>query len=84
MTNTKALIFRRIPQGLPVAGQDLVVEQIPDGPSPISECPENGVLLGSVYSSIDPYQRGRMRDPSVKSYSPPLTLGEPINSRGSK
>ncbi|KAK3324868.1 oxidoreductase [Apodospora peruviana] len=73
----KALIFKNIPNGLPIIGKDLTVEPVPYGP-----CPAGGVLLQSLYASIDPYQRSRMRSPSVKSYSPPFTLGDPINGRG--
>jgi NADPH-dependent curcumin reductase CurA len=34
------------------------------------------VLLESIYVSVDPYMRGRMRD--AESYVPPYELGEPI------
>jgi len=33
------------------------------------------------YVSFDPYQRGRMRSPEVKSYAPPFELGQPITNR---
>lgn len=39
--------------------------------------PGNGeVLLKSIYISVDPYMRGRMRD--EKSYMPPFEVGKPI------
>ena len=36
-----------------------------------------GILIKVLELSIDPYLRGRMRDPSVKSYAPAFALGEP-------
>ncbi|KZZ88660.1 NADP-dependent leukotriene B4 12-hydroxydehydrogenase [Ascosphaera apis ARSEF 7405] len=74
----RGLIFKQVPNGYPVPGQDLTVEDVPfdfDAPAP-----EGGIVLKVLYSSFDPYQRGRMRDPSVKSYSAPFTLGQPIDN----
>ncbi len=36
------------------------------------------VLLKTVYVSVDPYLRGRMKD--TKSYVPPFQLGQPVQS----
>ncbi|EPS99452.1 hypothetical protein FOMPIDRAFT_1124261, partial [Fomitopsis schrenkii] len=41
-----------------------------------------GFLIKTLVLSIDPYLRGKMRDPSVKSYSPPYTLGQPYANFG--
>jgi len=41
-----------------------------------------GALIKVLELSVDPYFRGRMRDPSVKSYSPPFTLGQPLEGNG--
>jgi len=41
-----------------------------------------GVLIKVLELSVDPYFRGRMRDPSVKSYSAPFTLGQPLEGGG--
>jgi len=41
-----------------------------------------GVLLKVLELSVDPYLRGRMRDESVKSYSPPLPAGQAMSSIG--
>src|SRR5690606_16464946 len=43
--------------------------------------PEGGVTLQNLYASFDPYMRGRMRDPKIKSYSPAFQLNKPIDSR---
>lgn len=78
MVQNKQVIFNKVPVGAPVAGQDLTVkssefdlEQAP---------PSGGVMVKNLYASFDPYQRGRMRDASIKSYSPPYELGKPINN----
>ncbi|KAI0056021.1 alcohol dehydrogenase [Artomyces pyxidatus] len=41
-----------------------------------------GFLVKTLALSLDPYMRGRMRDPSVKSYSPAYPLGQPITGYG--
>ncbi|KAL2063290.1 hypothetical protein VTL71DRAFT_5095 [Oculimacula yallundae] len=78
MVQNKGVIFKKVPEGLPKAGQDLVVEarefDLEQAP------PAGGVTTKNFYASFDPYQRGRMRAPEKKSYSPPFTLGEPINN----
>ncbi|KAJ5682780.1 hypothetical protein N7462_005945 [Penicillium macrosclerotiorum] len=77
MTN-KALIFKQIPQGYPVPGQDLVVEAASYGADVAA--PADGVVLQSLYTSYDPYMRGRMRPAEVKSYAPAFTLNQAIES----
>src|SRR5699024_894821 len=42
--------------------------------------PENGIVVQSIYTSYDPYMRGRMRPAEVKSYAPAFLLNEPIQS----
>lgn len=41
-----------------------------------------GFLIKVLYVSVDPYMRGRMRNPEVKSYSPPFIVGQPLNGHG--
>lgn len=76
MVQNKAVIFKSVPTGLPVPGKDLTVEardfDLEQAP------PAGGITTKNFYASFDPYQRGRMRAPEKKSYSPPFTLGEPI------
>ena len=79
MSSNKALFFSKIPDGLPVPGEHLTVDNVPFDPS--AAPPENGVTVQSLYTSFDPYMRGRMRSAEVKSYSPPFELGKPIYSR---
>lgn len=38
---------------------------------------DGGVLVKTLYISVDPYMRGRMRDPKIPSYSTTFDLGKP-------
>ncbi|KAL4785867.1 hypothetical protein BJX76DRAFT_149722 [Aspergillus varians] len=78
MATNKALIFKKIPQGYPVPGEHLDVA--PASYDANAPAPADGVFLKSLYTSFDPYMRGRMRSAEVKSYSPPFLLNEPIES----
>jgi NADPH-dependent curcumin reductase CurA len=76
--NNLAIIFKKVPTGLPVAGEHLTVED--RGYDRSASPPAGGIVAQTVYSSYDPYMRGRMREPEKKSYSPPFSLNEPITS----
>jgi len=79
MVQNKGVIFKKVPSGWPVPGQDLAVE---DRPFDLEQNPpEGGLITKTYYASLDPYQRGRMRDPKIKSYSAPFELGKPITNR---
>jgi hypothetical protein len=78
MVQNKALIFKSIPNGLPVPGKDLVIESLDFD---LEQAPPvGGITTKNFYASFDPYQRGRMRDSSKKSYSLPFMLGGPIGN----
>ncbi|KAH8728361.1 NADP-dependent leukotriene B4 12-hydroxydehydrogenase [Phaeosphaeriaceae sp. PMI808] len=79
MVQNKGVIFKQVPDGWPKAGQDLVLEARDIDLN--QELPEGGLLVKNFYASFDPYQRGRMRSPQGKSYSPPFELGKPITNR---
>ena len=66
MAPNKTLVYKKIPQGMPVPGEHLVIE---DKPVDTDSAPSNGLVVKLQYASLDPYLRGRMRDPSVKSYA---------------
>lgn len=72
-----ALVYKQIPQGEPKAGQDIAVENVDSVPS---DAPDGGVLAQVYYSSLDPYLRGLMRDPKIKSYFPPFQTDKPIQA----
>ena len=78
MLQNKGLIFRKVPDGWPVEGQDLTIEDRPFDES--VEPPQDGVITRNSYVSFDPSQRGRMRSPEKESYSPPFEIGKPITS----
>ena len=78
MVESKGLIFKDVPDGWPEIGKHIAVEsrdfnlhQIP---------PAGGFTAKVHYISFDPAQRGRMRRPEVKSYSPAFEIGKPIKS----
>ncbi|KAL5384989.1 hypothetical protein DPSP01_005089 [Paraphaeosphaeria sporulosa] len=79
MVQNKGIIFKEIPTGWPEPGKHLAIEardfDLEQAP------PEGGMTVKTYYASFDPYQRGRMRDPSIKSYSAPFQLGKPITNR---
>lgn len=68
----KAIYLKAYPQGLP--SPDLF--ELRDYAAP---APKQGeVRIRSIWMSVDPYMRGRMR-PDVKSYIPPFSLEEPLD-----
>lgn len=80
MVQNKGLIYKKVPQGWPKEDEDLAIEAREfDLNAPP---PKGGLILKNYYVSFDPFQRGRMRDPSIKSYSAPFPLGKPITNRG--
>ena len=76
----KTLIFNKVPTGLPVAGEHLVVEDLPFDAS--AAPPPGGVILSILSVSYDPYLRGKMRDSSAKSYNEAFQIGGPIVNSG--
>ncbi|KAH9863582.1 hypothetical protein J1614_009514 [Plenodomus biglobosus] len=78
MVQNKGLIFKQVPDGWPVPGKDLAIE---DRPIDLDQSLAPGaILVKNFYASFDPYQRGRMRAPESKSYSPPFELNKPITN----
>ncbi|KAG6019010.1 hypothetical protein E4U41_003447 [Claviceps citrina] len=75
MTPNKTLVYKKIPEGLPVAGEHLVVES---REIDLDDVPEGGLVVEVQYASFDPYLRPKMRDPGIESYSPAFLPGEPI------
>ena len=79
MATNKALVFKKIPEGYPNPCEHIVVEPATyDANVP---APENGIVVQSIYTSFDPYMRGRMRPAEIKSYASPFYLGKPLDSR---
>ncbi|CAK3734654.1 zinc-binding dehydrogenase like [Lecanosticta acicola] len=78
MVQNKALIFAEVPTGWPEAGKHLKVESRDFDTEQAP--PKGGITVKVHYVSFDPYQRGRMRAPEIKSYAPPFGLGKPITN----
>ncbi|KAL1848242.1 hypothetical protein Plec18167_006240 [Paecilomyces lecythidis] len=75
----RALVFKKVPTDFPEVGEHLTVEDVPFDVS--APPPQDGIVVQVLYSSLDPYMRGRMRPPEVESYSPAFKTGEPIPAR---
>ncbi|KAF7800084.1 hypothetical protein EIP86_011327 [Pleurotus ostreatoroseus] len=75
------LIFNEIPTGYPEPGKATVYDDLQT--IDLERAPLNGgLLVKTLVLSIDPYLRGRMRDPKISSYQPAFTLGQPIANFG--
>lgn len=57
-TKNLGLIYKAVPDGVPVAGTHLVVEDHPIDLE--TKVPENTILVQSLYASLDPYLRQMM------------------------
>ena len=68
----KEILFASRPTGMPTLDTFKIVETEVPQPN------EGEVLVRSLYLSVDPYLRGRMRE--AKSYVAPFKLGEVISS----
>lgn len=78
MPGNKTLIFKKVPTGVPVPGEDLVIEDRDFDHS--APAPEGGITAEVLSASFDPYQRSRMRPAHIKSYTEAYTLNEPITN----
>ncbi|GKT76336.1 zinc-binding dehydrogenase [Colletotrichum tofieldiae] len=76
ITPNKTFVYKRIPTRLPVAGDHVIVE---DRPIDLDAPLDNGsFLIKGIYASFDPYQRGGMRDPSIKNWLQAYSLDSPV------
>jgi NADPH-dependent curcumin reductase CurA len=76
-TRNLALIFKRVPEGLPIPGHDLVIE---DRPLDTTSIPPGSFVVKNLYASLDPYMRMMLVSPDIKHYRKPFTIGEPLSS----
>jgi len=75
------ILFNAIPKDWPVVGEHLVCDT--STTIDLERIPLNGgVLLKTLLLSPDPYMRGRMRYPTVKSYVSPFKVGEAVDNHG--
>ncbi|KAK9475057.1 uncharacterized protein V1510DRAFT_388450 [Dipodascopsis tothii] len=74
---SKSVVFQKIPDGMPTADSlGVVTSEVSLTPPP------GGLVLKTLYVSVDPYMRGRMRPAEVKSYVPAFDLGKPLSNFG--
>ncbi len=78
MVSNKSLIFTAVPTRAPVPGEHITLEtrNFDTSQSP----PEYGLTAKTLWVSLDPYMRGRMRPAQTTSYSPAYTLNEPVTA----
>lgn len=69
---SKAVYLKAYPQGMPTTDDFEMRTETVDAPGP------GQMLCRTVWMSVDPYMRGRMR-PEVKSYIPAFSLDEPLS-----
>jgi len=67
----KAIFLNNYPVGMPAAADFELRESKTPAPG------EGEMLCRTVWMSVDPYMRGRMR-PDIKSYIPPFALDQPL------
>ncbi|KAK9763048.1 hypothetical protein K7432_010640 [Basidiobolus ranarum] len=80
-TKNTQIIFKKIPEGMPVVGEDIEVVTKDFDVNRVT-LKDNDVLLHNLYMSVDPYMRGRMRPAKIKSYISAFTLGEVMQAGG--
>jgi NADPH-dependent curcumin reductase CurA len=80
MVQNRALIYSSVPHGLPIPGKDLTIASNEFDLS--AAPPTGGITVKNHYVSYDPFQRGKMRDPSIPSYNAAYNYGEPIHNMG--
>lgn len=68
----QAIFLSDYPAGLPEPSQFVLKEIDLPAPGP------GEMLCRTIWMSVDPYMRGRMR-PDIKSYIPPFSLDEPLS-----
>jgi NADPH-dependent curcumin reductase CurA len=77
----RRVLFNEVPQGIPEADKISTFDTTTT--IDLDAVPLNGgVLVKLLLISPDPYMRGRMRDPSVKSYVPAFKRNEPFGGYG--
>lgn len=71
----RSAVFNEFPQGFPVVGKTVITktESIDLDSVPLN----GGILVKTLYLSIDPYLRGLMDENSAISYSGSFELGKP-------
>ncbi|GAA5896798.1 MDR family NADP-dependent oxidoreductase [Sporobolomyces salmoneus] len=80
MVQNEVLVYTATPEGKVVPKTHLKKETSEFDVDSVSL--NGGFVLKTKALSLDPYLKGRMRKPEVKSYSPPLEVGKPLETLG--
>jgi NADPH-dependent curcumin reductase CurA len=78
MSSNTQVIYLEVPQGLPNPTKTFQVNKVPFDPKKVELAP-NHLLVKTLYLSVDPYMRARMRDPKIQSYFPAALPGTPFS-----
>ena len=78
MVQNKRWVYKKVPDGVPKAGEDFAVEA--EDFNIDQEAPEGGLIVKVLWVSLDPYLRGSMRPENTKSYRPALKAGQVIQN----
>ena len=74
MVKNTQIIFSKVPTTFPVVGEHITIKHSElDIENP--KLNDGHLLIKILVLSVDPYMRGRVRDSSKKSYSPPFEIG---------
>jgi NADPH-dependent curcumin reductase CurA len=79
-TKNLGLVFTKVPSHMPVPGEHIKVQDTGAFDLDQTLPSTGGLILETLYASLDPYLRGLLRDASVKSYMPAVPLGSPISA----
>ena len=81
MVSSKSVIFSSYPKTYPEPGKHLTISSADVS---LSSPPSDGLILKVLLVSVDPYMRGRMKDPGhgAFSYSAGFEIGKPIYGYG--
>ncbi|PPR00855.1 hypothetical protein CVT26_012490 [Gymnopilus dilepis] len=75
------VLFSEIPSYFPVPGKTVTYDASQEVDLDMVDL-DGGILIKTLYLSIDPYMRVRMRDPEIKSYLPAFEVGECLTGLG--
>ncbi|KAI5478560.1 zinc-binding alcohol dehydrogenase domain-containing protein [Pseudohyphozyma bogoriensis] len=77
MVLNRGIIYHEVPVTDVVPSKHLKLEEYETDFDSIQL--NGGILVKNKAVSLDPYMRGRMRDPAIQSYAAAYTLGKPID-----
>ncbi|RKP15186.1 NADP-dependent leukotriene B4 12-hydroxydehydrogenase [Piptocephalis cylindrospora] len=73
------VIYSHIPNAMPRVDEDFRIDRESLNLAEVSLPQDQGVVLRTLYLSLDSYMRGRMRDPKGSHYAAAFSVGEPMH-----